>query len=250
MIGIGDVLRQARENKNLSLADVEEEIKIRSRYLEALEAEEFDILPGNVYLIGFLRSYATFLGLDANELVSQVKSHLQENEVEQEEPKARAPVYTPTTRNIGKKIKLLAVGLAICLLVFYLLSYFASQPVTNIDDTPIEQPKVEEAVEEKETEKTDHSFAETPSFDGLELILTVEDQPGARCWVEVRADGETVFSGTLEAGHSKTFYAEETLWFKAGNAGVLSVTYNGRELESLGAPGEVVVLEFPLEIDL
>ena len=74
MIGIGDLLRQAREDKNLSLADVEEEIKIRSRYLEALETEEFDILPGNVYLFGFLRSYASFLGLDATNWYRRLKT--------------------------------------------------------------------------------------------------------------------------------------------------------------------------------
>lgn len=247
MIGIGDLLRQTREEKNLTLADVEQEIKIRSRYLEALEAEEFDILPGNVYLYGFLRSYATFLGLDATELVSQVKSHLQENEAEPEVPKVRSPVYTSTTGNIGKKIKLLAIGLAICLLLVYFLSYFANQPVTRNDDPPMEQPIIEEALDETEPQETDNSLAETPALDGLELTLTVADQPGARCWVEIRADGETVFSGTLEAGDSKTFNAEEKLWVKAGNAGVLSATYNGKELETLGSSGEVVVLEFPLD---
>ena len=71
MVEIGQLLRQTREAKELSLADVEEQTRIRQRYLNALESGDWDELPNPVAARGFLRTYATFLGLDADELVAQ-----------------------------------------------------------------------------------------------------------------------------------------------------------------------------------
>ncbi len=71
MIEIGQLLRQARESKELSLADVEAETRIRQRYLNALESGDWDELPNPVAARGFLRRYAAFLGLDPEDLVAQ-----------------------------------------------------------------------------------------------------------------------------------------------------------------------------------
>ncbi len=71
MIEIGQLLRQARESKDLSLADVEADTRIRQRYLNALESGDWDELPNPVAARGFLRRYATYLGLDPDELVAQ-----------------------------------------------------------------------------------------------------------------------------------------------------------------------------------
>jgi len=71
MAGLGQLLREAREAKGLTLTEVEGETRIRLSYLEALEAEEFDRLPGEVYVRGFLRNYAQFLGLKSEEVLAQ-----------------------------------------------------------------------------------------------------------------------------------------------------------------------------------
>jgi cytoskeleton protein RodZ len=66
---IGEQLREAREAKSLTLNQVSHNIRIRSRYLEALEQGNLGELPSAVHVRGFLRSYADFLGLDANALL-------------------------------------------------------------------------------------------------------------------------------------------------------------------------------------
>jgi cytoskeleton protein RodZ len=66
--GIGELLRSAREARGLSLDEIEAATRIRKRYLEALEAEAFDQLPGPAYAKGFVRTYATYLGLAADDL--------------------------------------------------------------------------------------------------------------------------------------------------------------------------------------
>lgn len=70
---IGSVLRQARDAQNVSLEDVSALLKIREDHLQALENNDFDRLPGHVYAIGFIRTYATHLGLNAGELISLFK---------------------------------------------------------------------------------------------------------------------------------------------------------------------------------
>ena len=70
---IGSVLRQAREAQGASLEDVSALLKIREDHLQALENNDFDRLPGHVYAIGFIRTYATHLGLNAGELISLFK---------------------------------------------------------------------------------------------------------------------------------------------------------------------------------
>lgn len=70
MMDSGQLLRQAREAQELSLADVESQIRIRQRYLAALEAGEWDDLPNETVGRGFLRKYAAFLGLDIEILLA------------------------------------------------------------------------------------------------------------------------------------------------------------------------------------
>lgn len=70
---IGARLRAAREGKGISLEVVEEETKIRRKYIEALEEGEIEELPGEVYVKGFLRSYGNYLDLDGDSLVEEYK---------------------------------------------------------------------------------------------------------------------------------------------------------------------------------
>jgi cytoskeleton protein RodZ len=71
MMEVGQLLRQTREDQKLSLADIEEQTKIRQNFLSALESGDWDDLPNPVVARGFLRKYATALGLNAEELLAQ-----------------------------------------------------------------------------------------------------------------------------------------------------------------------------------
>jgi len=68
---IGEKLKNAREEKNLTLKEVQENIKIRTRYLEALESDQFDVIPGEAYVRVFIKGYSNFLDLDYIELLDQ-----------------------------------------------------------------------------------------------------------------------------------------------------------------------------------
>jgi Helix-turn-helix domain len=72
--GVGTILRRARNRREVELSEVEAATRIRLRYLRAIEDEEWDVLPGGVYTRGFIRTYASFLGLDGERLVEDYRA--------------------------------------------------------------------------------------------------------------------------------------------------------------------------------
>jgi len=87
---IGTILREARNRRKVDLEEVEEATRIRVRYLRAIENEEWDVLPGGVYTRGFIRAYASFLGLDGERLADDYRSSVEAT------PAGRGPTE-PTT---------------------------------------------------------------------------------------------------------------------------------------------------------
>jgi cytoskeletal protein RodZ len=78
MSGIGATLRDARICLRIDLAEVEARTKIRTKYLRAIENEEWDLLPGPVYIKSFLRTYGDYLGLDSRLLAEEFKRRYEE----------------------------------------------------------------------------------------------------------------------------------------------------------------------------
>jgi cytoskeleton protein RodZ len=75
--GVGTILREARNRRKIELSEVEAATRIRLRFLRAIENEEWDVLPGGVYTRGFIRTYASFLGLDGDRLVSDYRESVE-----------------------------------------------------------------------------------------------------------------------------------------------------------------------------
>lgn len=75
--GVGTILHQARDRRQIELSEVEAATRIRLRYLSAIENEEWDVLPGGVYTRGFIRTYASFLGLDGERLVEDYRASVE-----------------------------------------------------------------------------------------------------------------------------------------------------------------------------
>jgi cytoskeleton protein RodZ len=95
---IGNTLREARIRKGLTIKDVEAVTKIRSKYLEALEQDDFPVLPGPTFVTAFLRNYATFLKVDAEALVDEYKRNY---EPHREEPTVLRTEQTKHSRSRG-----------------------------------------------------------------------------------------------------------------------------------------------------
>jgi hypothetical protein len=112
--GIGPTLRQARNRRKVELSEIEAATKIRVRYLRAMENEEWDVLPGGAYVRSFLRTYASFLGLDGDRLVDEYRrgaaAHLAAERVPRVEPVAAA---RPSRRGPRLPPRVLAVVISV-----------------------------------------------------------------------------------------------------------------------------------------
>lgn len=78
---IGEILKNKRQSLNLSLDDIVEVLRIKKSYLEALENDNFMLLPGNAYAIGFLKSYSSYLNLNVSEIIDLYKQVMSQNDV-------------------------------------------------------------------------------------------------------------------------------------------------------------------------
>lgn len=131
---IGEKLRNARELKKLSIKDVMKETNISAKYLEALEDEEFDKIPGEPYLLGFLRNYAEFLKLNGDEIVQSYKGYkIGESATPLEELTKPTSLFSlpsfPAIFNKNKKIVYIAGGAVGFILIIWLLSAIFSNDI-------------------------------------------------------------------------------------------------------------------------
>ena len=130
---IGSLLKRARMDLNEDLSRVSSNLRIRQVYLEAIENNQFSVLPGDIYVIGFIRSYSEYLNLDTEEIVNQYK-----NEVNQGTKKTDLifPAFVPEHGIPGGAI--LLVGLIVAIVGYsswYVITNqnrFSIQQVTNI----------------------------------------------------------------------------------------------------------------------
>src|SRR5947209_13430944 len=105
MADIGSTLREARMRARIDITEVEARTKIRAKYLRAIENEEWDLLPGPIYVKSFLRTYGDYLGLDSRLLIDDFKRRYErpsDNELRsistlhrERERAARGPVVPP-----------------------------------------------------------------------------------------------------------------------------------------------------------
>ena len=127
---LGEVLRTAREARDVDLARVERDTKIRARYLQALEDGDYAELPGAVYTKGFLRNYGAYLGLDTEYLIDLYR--LESSQPATEKPTVPTPPRPISTRRSRPLVvtpgaimaALLTVGVAI--FIIYIVAEFVT----------------------------------------------------------------------------------------------------------------------------
>lgn len=237
-MNFGQKLREARNTKGYSLEYIEEETKIRKLYIDALEQENFKVLPPKVYATGFVRRYSKFLDLDPNPMVEEFQSLAYADEPLIEEPELKkrevnVDFHIPY-RNILAGIVFLIVAIWAGKLVLGYINHQARIPETQGTNPP----RVEEPAKGIEPSRKEPGLI-TEEKKAVLLIEARQD-----CWLMVAVDGEPVFTKILKAGESQEFEGKESFFVKAGNAGGIDITYNGKKVEPLGKNGEVKEKEF------
>jgi len=178
---LGETLRAAREARGATLTHVEAITRIRKRYLQALEDEDWEILPDPTYVRGFLRGYARYLGLDPQQILSLYEEQTRQPKVEPEVRPATRPLTMPMN---------LAASLILGLLVFLAfaggLAYlYYQQAASTPPPTPITIPQIPTPVPTPTPTPLPLLEVTVPDLVGRELAVVEQDLRALGLKVEV-----------------------------------------------------------------
>ena len=219
MFQIGDSLREARTRRGFSPADVHNGIRIRERYLTALEEERWDMLPGDAYTKGFLRTYAEFLGLNGNLYIDEYNARIAHRDEEPLVPEALAPKRGPRSGVLRTLVAVLVLGAAVAGLAAWRLGG-ASTP-THRAQSVTPPASVPRRIAQKP--------AATPPV--TQPAFAVLKATRGRSWLQVRANGPNgtlLFQGFIDQGATKRFALDHAVWMRLGRPDLLDLNVGGR----------------------
>ena len=230
---LGDLLRRAREDKGMTIEDIQNRTKIRRRYLEALEEGDLRIIPGGVYLRGFLQNYAEAVGLPPSQVLEFYDGLRAAASIPSPEETA---AFAPAAEEPDRRLPFSwwqAVVVSGSLIILLALLFLA---LSSWDAVPVRKPAEVGglALQAQTLQK------QVQAEKGLRLVLIYT----GRCWVALECDGHSTFEGTVEAGTIQEWKARERIAAKFGNAGAVRAELNGEPLPPLGALGQTVLKEF------
>lgn len=223
-IGIGATLREARNRRKVGLSEVEATTRIRVRYLRAIESEEWDVLPGDVYVRSFIRTYASYLGLDGERLADDYRR----SAVAGRERSAPSP--EPTTVDRPRPPRSPARGRIVATAVTaILIGVVIAVGLTTGEDDPTVTVRGERsgtaagAVTEKEPAPQQLAPARRPGL-SLELAATAE------VWVcLLDGRGEPLLDGQiLSEGAEEGPFRSDSFTVSFGN-GEVSMSIDGKQ---------------------
>ncbi len=269
MASLSEKLRRERELRGISLKQISDDTKIGVRFLEALEEDRIELIPGEFYRRSYLRAYARYLGLDEDRAVNTYAFvHQAKDRNDESHEGQNRPWMVPWLPWV-----LAACVLALIAVFFALSSSDPAEsapsaaprstnrgaPVTNdanvatasagslSSDGNADAPASSSSSASRSSSRSTPSNPSnnvpmlTPSREGapsvgaLRLVVVV----GESCWLEIEADGEVVTTGLKEEGFRQELTADTELRLWLGNAGGVLLWVNDQPLKSLGRAGQV-----------
>src|SRR5699024_10715050 len=164
---IGERLKEAREEKGLSLEDIQQKTKIQNRYLQAIEEDNLDDLPGKFYARAFIKEYALAVGLDPTVLLEGFDEEKIQPQTEDNTPYARMSRSNEPKEAKGASflsfLPTVIVVILIVVIIFVAITLY--QKYSSGDDESSNNENEEEAEnEENENEENENEEEEEPEF--------------------------------------------------------------------------------------
>ena len=242
--GFGEHLKREREMRGVSLEEIASATRISVRFLTALEQESWDRLPGGVFNRGFVRTISRYLGLEEDSLLAEYSLAIGEKAATASVP-AELPKQTPAAQGNRPWLSIVVVLLiaAIGVGAWYGWAWYAARraELAGAESATPERPTPPSAPQNLQT----NTAAETglpaepqaaAANPDQELELKIDATKDTQ--LAVTSDGQTVFSGTLAAGQSRTVRATTSLTIDAQDAGAVQLELNGQPLVPIGPAGQ------------
>ncbi len=210
MSDIGDILRDARQSKHLSVLEVAEATRIKASYLEALEHGDYGLLPGPAYVTGFLRNYATFLGMHPDDIVQEYHAHRP----------AVQPAVKPATRVLASGHERRMRGRVLWVLSAVLVLFAGGFAIKQYDDTYAKVSPPQIKLTPANLGMTRSGITRPAVTKPIYLHL----RSLAPVWVRVTVDDRRAFQGILRPGQRHMHWK--------GNHAIYVITYDGAHIRA------------------
>jgi Helix-turn-helix domain len=227
MFEIGTSLREARLRQGLDFPELEQATKIRGKYLRALEDEQFDLLPAQTYVKGFLRSYAEHLGLDGQLYVDEYNSRyvVGEDDAPFRARRTTSPRRSPRVQSRVVLLTLLGIALVTALvIVAWTRGSPEAQNVPGLTPAPVSSTPATTA---------------KPARGPARVRLVVQASIGSS-WLRVQRGSRVVFQNWLDLGQRVVFIGR-SLRVEARTPEALSLRLNGKAVRFPAGARVVVV---------
>ncbi len=264
-VGLGRLLKRAREERQIELDEAFRVTRIRRHTLEALENERWDELPSQVFVKGFLKTYAEFLGLD-KKMVLELYERISPLEGDKSELLKQV---SPRKKRWPLMVILSLLALAFIASIMFLsrenisivdkaFQYLGTQaPMGKEEGAAVREERGNQAKTDKreslsrsesveETDLTEAATvaqqkAENPPPPRFSLTANVRN----RTWIAIYVDDQPVKEYLFQPGDTITWTAHKGFDILVGNAGGIEFSLNGKKIGTLGAEGKVVRLQLP-----
>lgn len=256
MSGLGELIASAREKRGMTAADAAQRLHMRTDFVNAIEREDWARLGPPIYARGFVRNYARIVGIDPVSIGEQLDAAIPSRDAETHvEPLGGATNGALQPEPVPINVRMLhqaepraawypwllgAMSTLAAMLVLAVL-YYTFGPTH--DQGSVSQSQISQAQQPaapSPAPQDDAIFngaggtpAEQRSGVNLQLQLTQDS------WLSVTVDGKRVVYETLPAGTVRDFHGVREITLRAGNAGGVNATIDGRSLGSLGQHGQV-----------
>ncbi len=261
MTSIGERLRRQRLQNKISLERVSLETKIGVRLLEAIEAGQFEKLPGGVFRRSFVLQYARALQLDPDEIASELNQLNQFDEVPALPAVEAIPGNSQNSGSafsfrgdfggggstIGSLIAAIGVIMA-CALVY---TWWQTPPAVRVESASVQPAARPAAVATSPAPTSPVPTAPTPTAPAPEAVPAPMDAAHVRVglsadektWISISSDGKNVFAQALEPHETKVVEASAKVRLLVGNAGGVEISLNGKPIGPIGPRGQVRIVE-------
>ena len=222
---VGEQLREERERRGMTLADIASDTRIPIRHLEAIERSEFGTLPGATYAVGFTRAYARSVELNETNLISELRTELAQTGHNNYPVPTQNYEPTDPSRVPPRGLAWIAAGIGALLLIGYLVwrSTMMGGTTPVIADSPDQEAATETAPTIPPTAAVDSNG---------EVVLTAKED----VWLKIYdADGKRLFENTMKANEKFAVPKDANgPMILTGRPDALTVTIGGKSVPALG----------------
>jgi cytoskeleton protein RodZ len=230
---VGEQLKAERERQGLTLTDVATRTRVPMRHLESIEKSQFSDLPGSTYTLGFTRSYARSLDMDAAKIGAELRTELSQSGHDSYHVPAQNYEPADPSRVPSKTLAWTAAAIAVLLLAGYLI--WRSM---TLDSSPAASSPVAKADTPQTPSSTPAAAPSSPLDATGSVVLTATDT----VWIKVYdANKKRLFESEMKAGDSFTVPADaNNPMIVTGRPQAINVTIGGQAVAPLGAADRTI----------